>query len=216
LAASHNNRGNLLSAAGRFKEAEADYDAALRIQKQLAADFPNQSDLNNDLAGTCTNVALFHRLQGNWAAAKRLLLEGRPYHLATLKANPRHPTCRQFYRNHLKLLTEVHAGLLGKDEAVRTAEARRDLGWDPPADAYDAAGFLSGCIPIAAKHQKLDDQEQKESARFYTDAALKLLRDAVSKGYKDVAHMKKDTDLDPLRQRDGFRMLVAELEGKGK
>ena len=199
-----------------LKEAEADHDAALGIQKQLAADFPNQSDLHNDLAGTCTNLASFHRLKGNWAAAKRLLLEGRPHHLATLKANPRHPTYRQFYRNHLKVLTEVHAGLMKKDEAVRTAEARRDLGWDPPADAYDAAGFLSGCIPIAAKHQKLDDQQRQESAQFYTDAALKLLRDAVSKGYKDVAHMKKDTDLDPLRQRDDFQKLVAELEGKGK
>jgi hypothetical protein len=28
--------------------------------------------------------------------------------------------------------------------------------------------------------------------------------------------MKKDTDLDPLRLRDDFRKLVAELEGKGK
>jgi serine/threonine protein kinase len=216
LAASHNNRGNLLSATGRFKEAEADYDAALRIQEQLAADFPNQSDLHNAVAGTCTNLAFFHRLQGNWAAAKRLLLEGRPHHLATLKANPRHPTYRQFYRNHLKVLTEVHAGLLEKDEAVRTAEGRRDLGWDPPADAYDAAGFLSGCVPIAAKHQKLDDQRRKESAQSYTEAAMKLLREAVSKGYKDVAHLKNDTDFDPLRQRDDFEQLVAELEGKGK
>ena len=41
-------------------------------------------------------------------------------------------------------------------------------------------------------------------------------RDGVSKGYKDVAHMRKDTDLDPLRQRDDFHKLVAELEGKGK
>jgi tetratricopeptide (TPR) repeat protein len=216
LAASHNNRGNLLTATGRFKEAEADYDAALGIQKQLAADFPNQPDLRNDLAGACVNLAFFHRLQGNWAAAKRLLLEGRPHHLATLEANPRHPTYRQCYRNHLKVLTQAHAGLLEKDEAVRTAEARRDLGWDPPGDAYDAAGFLSGCIPIAAKHQRLDDQQRKESAQFYTDAALKLLRDAVSRGYKDVVHVKKDTDLDPLRQRDDFQKLVAELEGKGK
>jgi tetratricopeptide (TPR) repeat protein len=216
LAASHNNRGNLLTATDRLKEAEADYDAALLIQKQLAADVPNQSDLHNDMAGTCTNLAFFHRLQENWAVAKRLLLEGRPHHLATLEANPRHPTYRQFYRNHLKVLTEVHAGVLEKDEAVRTAEVRRDLGWDPAADAYDAAGFLSGCIPIAAKHQKLDDQQRKESAQFYTDAALKLLRDAVRKGYKDVAHVKRDTDLDRLRQRDDFQKLVAELEGKGK
>jgi serine/threonine protein kinase len=212
LATGHNNRGNLLTIARRLKEAEADYDAALLIQKQLTADFPNQSDFHNDLAATCTNLAIFHRLQRNWAAAKRLLQEGRPHHLATLKANPRHPAYRQFYRNHLRVLTEVHAGLLEKDEAVRTAAGRRDLGWDPPADAYDAAGFLSGCIPIATNHQNLDDQQRKESAQFYGDAALKLLRDAVSKGYKDVAHIKKDTDLDPLRQQFDFRKLVAELE----
>jgi hypothetical protein len=45
---------------------------------------------------------------------------------------------------------------------------------------------------------------------------MKLLRDAVSKGWQDGSHMKKDTDLDPLRQREDFQKLVAELEGKGK
>ena len=158
------------------------------------------------------NLAILHQQQGNWAAAKRLLLEGRPHHLAALKANPRHPTYRQFYRNHLNVLTEVHAGLLEQEDAVRTAETCRDLGWNAPADAYDAACFLSQCIPIVAKHDKLDDKQRKEAAQFYGDAAMKLLRDAVSKGYKDVAHMKKDTDLDPLRQRDDFQKLIAELE----
>jgi hypothetical protein len=41
-------------------------------------------------------------------------------------------------------------------------------------------------------------------------------RDGVSKGYKDVAHMKRDTDLDPLRQRQDFQKLIAELDGKGR
>ena len=45
---------------------------------------------------------------------------------------------------------------------------------------------------------------------------MKLLRDAVSDGGKDVAHMKKDTDLAPLREREDFQKLVAELEGKEK
>src|SRR5262249_20806979 len=157
LAASHNNRGNLFSATRRFKEAEADYNAALGIQKQLAVEFPNQSELRNELAGTCTNLAFFHRLQGNWTAAKGLLLEGRPHHLATLRATPRPPPFRRVHRSHLKVRPDVPGGLLEKEEPARPAEARRDLGWDPPADAYDAVGFLSWCIPIAAKHQKLDD-----------------------------------------------------------
>jgi len=34
----------------------------------------------------------------------------------------------------------------------------------------------------------------------------------VQAGYKDAAHMKKDTDLDALRERDDFKKLFAELE----
>ena len=113
------------------------------------------------------------------------------------------------------MLTEVHAGLLEHGDAVRTAEIRRDLGWNPPDDAYDAACNLCQCIPIVANHDKLDGKQRKEAAQFYGDAAMKSLRDAVSKGYKRVAHMKKDTDLDSLRQRDDFQKLVAELAGKG-
>jgi tetratricopeptide (TPR) repeat protein len=216
LAIGHGDRGIFLSKTGRLQEAEQDYDEALSIQKQLAADFPNQPGLRNAVAGTCVNLAGLHAMQLNWAAAKRLLLEGRPYHLAALKANPTHPAYRQFYRNHLGVLTQVHAGLLEQDDAIRTAEARHDLGWDAPGDAYDAACVLSLCIPIAAKHDKLDDKQRKEAVQVYGDAAMRLLREAVGKGYKDVPHMKKDTDLDPLRQREDFQRLIAELEGKGK
>jgi serine/threonine protein kinase len=216
LGSSHNDRANLLSEIGRLPEAERDFDQALSIRRQLVADFPNQPDLRSDLAATCSDVAALRQRQGSWAAAKRLLLEGRPHLLAALKANPRHPTYRQVYRIHLMVLTAAHAGLLEREDAVRTAETCRDLGWNAPADAYNAACFLSLCVPLAAKHDKLDPTQREEAAQFFGDAAMKLLGDAVSKGYKDVAHMKKDTDLDPLQQRDDFRKLVSKLEGKGK
>jgi tetratricopeptide (TPR) repeat protein len=216
LATSHYNRGLVLSATGRLKEAEDNYDRALTIQKQLAADFPNQPDLRNDLAATCANLAILYSQQGNWAAAKRLLLEGWPHHLAALTANPHNPTYRPSYRTHLNVLTAVHAGLLEREDAVRTAETCRDLGWDAPGDAYDAACSLSQCIRIVARHDRLDAKQRQEAAEFYGDAAMKLLREAVSKGYKDVPHMKQDSDLDPMRPREDFRKLIAELEGKGK
>jgi serine/threonine protein kinase/Tfp pilus assembly protein PilF len=194
LAMSHTNRGPALSDMDRLKEAEQDYDQALGIYKHLAADFANQSDLRNDVAATCVNLALLFWRQGNLTAAKRLLLEGRPHHLAALKANPRHPTYRQFYRNHLRLLIEVYAGLLEQADAVRTAETYRDLGWDAPADAYDAASLLSRCIPIVAQHDKLDDKQRNEATQFYGDAATKLLREAADKGFGNGAHMLQDTN----------------------
>jgi tetratricopeptide (TPR) repeat protein len=216
LAKGHNNRGVLRSATGRLKEAEQDYDQALRIRKQLAADFPNRPDLWNELAGTCVNLAILHLQERNWAAAKRVLLEGRPHHLAALKASPYHPAYREFYREHLQAATQLHAGLMEHAEAVRTAESCRDLGWNAPLDCYSAACDLSLCVPIVAKHDKLDDQQRTAAAQFYGDAAMKMLRDAVSKGYKNVMQLKNETDLDPLRQRNDFKKLVAELEGKAK
>src|SRR5262245_55059257 len=216
LARSHVNRGTLLRMTGRFQEAEKDHGQALTIYTQLAADFPNQPDLRGELAGTYVHLATLHQKQGKWAVAKRLLLEGRPHHLAALKANSRHPSYRQFYHRHLAVLAAAHAELLEPQDALRTAETRRDVGWDAPADAYYAACFLSLCVPIVAKHDKLDATQRKEAAQFYGDAAMKLLRDAVSKGFKDVAHLAKDTDFAPIRDREDFKKLLADTEANAK
>jgi serine/threonine protein kinase/tetratricopeptide (TPR) repeat protein len=216
LAQTLNGRGGLLAATGRPREAGIEFDKALSLYRQLAADFPNQPDVRNYLAGICVNRARLHQQQGDWAAAKRLLLESRPHHLAALKAKPGHPLYRQFYRSHLRLLTEVHAGLLERDDAVSTAKTWQDLGGNAAANAYDAACALSRCVAIVAQHNELDDRQRKEAAQFYGDAAVKLLRVAVNKGYKNVVPMMRSTDLDPLRPREDFGKLVAELEGKGK
>lgn len=214
LARTHNSRGVLLSNTNRLQAAMAEYEQALRIRRQLADDFPGQPDYRDELAGTYGNLAVLHRQQGDFAAAKRALLESQPHHQAALKANPRNPAYRQYYRTYLGTLTEIHAGLLEPDEAVRTAETIRDLGWDAPGDAYDAACALSLCVAVVAQHVKLDEKQRAEATQFFGDVAMKFLREAVRKGYKDASHMKTDTDLDPLRKRDDFQKLVAQLEGK--
>jgi hypothetical protein len=38
------------------------------------------------------------------------------------------------------------------------------------------------------------------------------LRQAVDAGYRNVALMQRDQDLDPLRSRDDFRLLMMDLE----
>jgi tetratricopeptide (TPR) repeat protein len=216
LAMSHHNRGNVRFDAGRLREAEQDFDLAHGIRRQLAADFPNQPDRRNELASTCVSLAVLHRLNKNWAASKQLILEARPHLVAALAANPEHPNYRRVYRNHLGILAAAHAGLLEPGEAVRIAESRRDLGWDPPTDAFDAARFLCLCVPIMTQHDKLDTKQREDAAKFYGDAAIRLLHDAVSKGFKDTDALKNDADLSRVRQRDDFRTLVAELEGKRK
>jgi hypothetical protein len=67
-----------------------------------------------------------------------------------------------------------------------------------------------------AFHARLDDKRRKGVAQFDGDAATKVLRVALRKGYKDVMRTKKDTALAPPRQREHCQMLVADLKGEVK
>ena len=46
------------------------------------------------------------------------------------------------------------------------------------------------------KHDNLDATQREEAAKFYSDAAMRTLGDAVSKGFKDMAHLNNHTALD--------------------
>jgi hypothetical protein len=43
---------------------------------------------------------------------------------------------------------------------------------------------------------------------------VELLHQAVTAGYQEVAHMTNHTELDPLRDREDYKKLIAELEKK--
>jgi hypothetical protein len=52
-------------------------------------------------------------------------------------------------------------------------------------------------------------------AARYADRAVELLRKAVAKGFKDVAQLKSDPDLDPLRARPSFQKLLTDVSTGG-
>ena len=51
--------------------------------------------------------------------------------------------------------------------------------------------------------------------RAEADRAMVTLRRAVDGGYRDLAHMRADTDLDPLRGRADFQLLMLDLAMPG-
>jgi hypothetical protein len=87
---------------------------------------------------------------------------------------------------------------------------------DPAKDACKVAGFFARCVPVAEKDANLAEATRKGLAQSYGDRALEALRRAVAKGYKDAAHLQKDPALDPLRGRDDFQKLLAELEAAAR
>jgi hypothetical protein len=148
------------------------------------------------------------------SAAHQLLDDAVPYHQAALQANPRNPIYRRYFRNNLLAQTWVCAAQRDLAGSFAAAKKRCDLGWDPPDDAYDAACALAVCIPIAATKDQLDETKRQDAIQFFGDKAMAMLRDAVTKGYKDIDHLRKDDDLKALHERRDYQKLVQELEAK--
>jgi tetratricopeptide (TPR) repeat protein len=211
----HNNLGNLLSTL-RPADAEAPYRAALVLREKLAADFPNVPDDRAAVAATLDNLAKLYRERGDFADGLPLLAKARPHLQAALGVSPGNPTYRLYYRNYLYILAECQLGLADHTQLATTADELARFGHQPAIDSYNAACWLCHCVTLAGKDAQLVEAKRKELAQRYADLALAQLRQSVARGYKDAAHMKQDTDLEPLRAREEFRKLLADLEGKKK
>jgi serine/threonine-protein kinase len=87
-------------------------------------------------------------------------------------------------------------------------------------ELYDAACAVSLASAAVLMDKKLSAEEQKKLADHHAARAVALLRQAKAAGrFKaraDIDYMKKDTDLDPLRQREDYKELLAELEPKAQ
>jgi tetratricopeptide (TPR) repeat protein len=214
LAKAYLTLGNVLLVLRRPDEAESPLREGLRLWQQLVVDLPRGPDFRGGLAGTLTDLARLDNQRQEFAAAVALLDKARPHLQAALKARPKHPGYRESYRDYLVALGQGRLGLADHARLATTADELARLGHEPAKDTYDAAGFLGRCATLAGKDAGLDEARRKELARGYAEGALALLRRAVQRGFKDAARMKKDPDLEPLRTRDEFKKLLADLEGK--
>jgi tetratricopeptide (TPR) repeat protein len=238
LAASHNSLGNLLAGPGKRADAEAEYRAALAVREKLAADHPGVPEYAVELAGSYCNFG--NLVHGNGDPQESLPWYDRairtldPVHAA----EPRLVTARQFLRNaclgrasaltrlrrfadaandwdravalsdaaerpRLRLGRAVEYARAGaSDRAVAEADALATP--DAAADTlYDAACVYA--LAVAAV------QAGTPSTDRHAARAVELLRQAFAKGYTNVAHMRKDSDLDSLRRRDDYAALLWDL-----
>jgi hypothetical protein len=119
-----------------------------------------------------------------------------------------HGTFREIVRD----LAEVHLAQGEHAQASVAAGQLAEHAYEPAKDRYKAACVLADCVPLAAKDGKLPEARRQELAKEYADRALAALRQAVTDGYRDSAQVRKETALDPLRGRDDFKKLLADLE----
>ncbi len=117
---------------------------------------------------------------------------------------------------HPKLIPNALSlrGKIGDPAGCRAAaEMWEKLNRTDADSLYNAARYRAMTAGVQAKTPGADTAKL---AKDDADRAMQWLHKAVQAGYKNAAHMTKDTDLDPLRGRGDFKKLMAELEKKGK
>jgi serine/threonine protein kinase/tetratricopeptide (TPR) repeat protein len=216
LAGCHNNIGWLLSHTGKPTAALVAYEKARAINQKLADANPDVIGFQNDLANSNNNIGWLCARQKRFAdaydALERSFAIGR-------KLTHDHP--ENF---------EYSSGL-GESHAYR--------GWARAHDGRpaDAAVDLRRAIELWAKAPTLDLDVRFERCRalallawlgdnaksgvteaeaaVFADQAVAALRDAVKSGWSHPDELT-DPDFDPLRGREDFKKLLAELDNSVK
>jgi tetratricopeptide (TPR) repeat protein len=191
LAASYRDMGRLTEALRLDEE-------ILTLRKaKLGRDHPDTLEAMNNL------VRNYFALDRH---ADALKLGEETLALRKAKLGPDHPDTLGSMNNlavSYDKLGRYSEGLKLHEEALALQTAK--LGPNHPRtliSTYNIACLHALMIPKSADGAK------------QADLAMEWLKKAVAAGWKDVAYIKKDTDLDALRGREDFKKLMAELEAK--
>jgi tetratricopeptide (TPR) repeat protein len=237
LARSHNNLGILLEGQNELEKAAVQNGKALAIRQKLADEYPAVPGYQVELGSSCYNCGRMLRDRGK--PAESLPWFDRAIRVLTTvhRHDARVVTPQLFLRNSHWGRAVAYDRLNRHAEAAR--DWSRVIELSPPreqpfprlhrADSRIRAGQVAEAVAEVAELTKAGTWDAGQWYDFaciyalaaggqdggkkkeYADRAMELLQRAVKAGYKDAAHMAKDTDLDVLRGREDFKKLLAEM-----
>jgi eukaryotic-like serine/threonine-protein kinase len=205
LESSHNNMGLLLAGLGKGPEAEQSHRQALAIGERLAAEFPAVREYRHELAESHNDLGVLLTIAGKRLEAEQLFRQAlaiREKLAADFPAVPEYqinPQREQLRYRASRAVSRLNAGQV-VEAVAEVAELSKTSDWNAEQWYDFACVYAVACGKIAANKQE------------YSDRAVQLLHRAVKTGFNNAAHMKKDTDLDPIRSREDFKKLMSGLE----
>jgi len=161
------------------------------------------------------NLASINMSQGRLDKARELLTEARLHHD---KVSTEQPLYRQFRRRHYLTLADTLLRQGEKSDPGKHAEAAALAAdfikqfADGPDEYRLAAIILTRCVPLATKDPKLAEAERRRLSETYASRAVQRLREAAKQGWSDLVQLKTGAVFAPLRSRDDFQKLIAEIE----
>ena len=100
--------------------------------------------------------------------------------------------------------------------ARKAVELVESAAKEEPSYRFDLARYRAQCGSLVARGTKSPAGPETAEAERYYAAAIQALTEAVAGGFDQAHQLKTDPYLAPLRQREDFRTLVGEVEGRVK
>ncbi len=215
LAQSHNDIGFLQQESGHLALALQSLEPARAILQRLADRNPAVTLFEGDLAQSHQVIGSIQDQTGHPAEALASYDRARAILQKLTDLNP----TLTLFQNRLAM-SHSYLGL-ARQRAGRPAEAAAEFrravaimerltNFQPDGyNLYNLACFRSllsgvGALPGSG----IPPEEVSRLA----EQAVAALHQAVAAGSRDVAYMRRDTDLDPLRSRPDFQMLIQDLD----
>jgi serine/threonine-protein kinase len=212
LATGYNNIGHVLQQTGRSEEALTAQESALALRREVANAYPAvalfQSDLANSFNEIGDSLRLLARMGEARASYERALavLEG------LIKANP------NVYLNKSRLLQALRG--LGATQCADSRTADAEATWRRATAEGETLQSNNGetLYYLACNYALLGGVAGMPSSGLSAaegsaelDRAMGTLRRAIAAGYAPSDWMRRDPDLDALRSRPDFQLLMMDV-----
>jgi serine/threonine-protein kinase len=212
LAASYYGVGYLLNVTGRPAEALAAFERTRAIVRKLAEANPNVTRFQDQLAGAYGAIGWVYKLAGKPAEA----VAGHEHELAIRRKLAKADPSVRMYQTSLATCLGQLGGIhreAGRhsEAATATREAVAILERLTILEPIDCYNLACGNATLAGIAITPGSGMTAAEGRPAAEQAMQWLHRAVARGYRNVALMQRDHDLDPLRSRPDFQILMMDL-----
>ena len=217
LAAEWYNVGADHGEMGRRAEEAKAMAQAWRLQQKLIADDPNNYDLRCDLGRTTCDLGLALCSGKRFDEARDVLRAGIASMREGLERSPQAAAGLRWLLNaNYVNLSLVERSADRPDASLDvTAERLKTFG-DDGDELYRGALEYAAAMPLYGGDKAAPSPEEQAGRERCAGLAVETLRRALANGFHERDRLNKDHEFDPLRGRDDFRAVVADLEKNGK
>jgi len=208
----HSQIAAIHARAGRTSQALASREPALAVATRLADSHLGDLGIQNELALAYLDIADLLATTSKPSEALPWLDKALAIQRKMVEAEPSQQQYRQYLGDGLR-----HRGIV-LQKCSRPAEAilafrnaidiLEGLANPRPGDLYDIAccqSLLSGAAVEAGSGLTV------AAGRAEADKAMERLRRVIAAGWSQADLMRTDTDLDPIRSRPDFQLLIMDL-----